>query len=146
MYFVLWLIFSWLIFLMMQDVSTSTLLTTCSFTEFDNSLWISNFANWLRYHVSFQVSVFTWLLCQSARPCLSCVACRSLSRGAVGPPTAFSLTGPCTVGVLPGPMGVSQSPGCPCGKEPTLVCVGWSRDVLRSVRTCSGSCLTLMCN
>ena len=26
------------------------------------------------------------------------------------------------------------------------VCVGWRRDVLRSVRTCSGSCLTLMCN
>ena len=35
MYLVLWLIFSWLIFEMIRDVSTSTLLTTRSFTEFD---------------------------------------------------------------------------------------------------------------
>ena len=36
------------------------------------------------------------------------------------------------MGALPGPTGVSQSAGCPDDKEPTLVRVGWSRDVSAS--------------
>ena len=132
----------WLIFLMIRDVSTSTLLTTCSFTEFD----ISRFANRLRYHVSFQVSVCIWLLCQSELVYLKHVCLKTLSvvwsfvgrRGAdCGPPTAFPRTGPRVPWVSALTHGVSQSPRMPCDKEPTLVCVGWSRYVLRSVRTCS---------
>ena len=50
----------WLIFLVIRDVSTSTLLTTCSF----------GFASRLRYHVSFQVSVchFCLIGCSQAVP------------------------------------------------------------------------------
>ena len=67
----------------------------------------------LRYHVSFQVAVSTWLLYQTFVSrlvvCLA-VACRETS---CGPPTAFLFGHQCTVGVLPGPTGVPLSPGGP---------------------------------
>ena len=47
---------------------------------------------------------------------------------------------------LPGTTSVPQSPRWLCGKAPTLLSVGWSRDIVCSVRSCSWSCFTLMCN
>ena len=81
-----------------------------------------------------------------SRPCLSC--CQWSSRGGyVGPPTAFPVRAP-------------VCRGCPCRDPPVchrvqgdsvakrhpLLCVCWSRDLVCALRSCSWSCITLLCN
>ena len=135
---------------MIRDVSTSTLLTTCSMAEFDNSPWISGFTNRLRYHVSFQVSVCTWLLKARLSQHLVFVECRS-SRGgvAVGPPTAFPRTGPVYRGCPAWTHeGVTESRMTLWQRANPCVCAGRSRDVVRTMHsrsTCIKGCVSRSC-
>ena len=63
-----------------------------------------------------------------------------------GPPTVSPRTGPRKPWVsCLDPRGSHRVQDDPVTKSQPL-CVGWSRDVLLSVRTYSVSCLTLMCN
>ena len=135
------------------DSSTESI--SKSFTEFDNSPWISGFANRLRYHVRRQVRVNTRSL--QARlslklPCvLSSVVIGRLRGGYVGPPTAFLRGWPAwTHRCAPESRMTLRQRANPCWYG---CWCAWSRDVLRSVRsrfTCVEGCENnwwyLVCN
>ena len=148
-----WVSFLCAIFLMIWDFSTSTLLTTCSFTEFDDiSPQISGFGIRLRYHVRFQVYDYTCCLKHVLTQDLSLSCCRSsvvvsrsLCRATHGLPFRAPVYRGCACRDPP----VCHRVQGDCGKAPTLLCVvvGVVGVVTVCVLcACSWSCFTLMCN
>ena len=88
----------------------------------------STFTNWIPT-CKIPGGCHTWLLYRTF--VLTPVCWKHVGRGtSCGPLTAFLFGYRCTVGVLPGPTSVPQSPGWPWGREPTRCRVGLNRVVV----------------
>ena len=158
MHLVLWLIFSWLIFLMIRDVSTSTLLMTCLIHGVRHLFVDLRFREPAPLPCKFP-SVGLHLVAVSIGTCLPKAR---LSQDLVFVVLSFVGRDVVELSSHPRPSrarapvhrgcparthgGVTESRTTLCQRANPYVCVCWSRDVLRSVRTCLGSCLALMCN